>query len=349
MAMRTHNIDRHKRNKDWQRTLHRIQPYRTARALWLTLASSLLLTCVMFLGAIDPHSHSLDSTFHPTYALITTSIAFLLYYTFNFWIIRIGLDTYRSRFFAAIGSLSIAAVYALIVFALERQIYSGLTSYNLYITLVFYLISVLLASVTKYQQTIVENEHLQAENMLIRYETLEHQVGPHFLFNSLNTLDGLIGTNDATAHTYLHHLASIFRYTIQQQKEVTLEEELNFTHAYIYLMQLRHGNNLVVHENIAPSALPLRMPPISLQLLIENAIKHNIISTRHPLTISIQSTDDSHALRVINPLQPKTDIEPSTGIGLVNLAQRYELQYHQAIRIQQDQSTFTVELPLIAN
>lgn len=193
----------------------------------------------------------------------------------------------------------------------------------------------------------IENEHLRAENLLIRYQSLENQVNPHFLFNSLNTLDGLIGLEDEKAHQYLHQLAVSYRYIMRQAKHVTLREELEFAQSYIDMMGIRYGDNLKGVQQIAPQCLDKLVVPISLQLLIENAIKHNVISNHHPLTIHLATSGDN-ALVVSNSLQPKNDQVQSEGIGLDNLNQRYMLLFEREITIRQTASEFAVEIPLIA-
>lgn len=353
--MANYNVNEHKQVKDWMRTLHRIEPYSTARALWLAVVTTVALTVVMQLGAFSPEDHKLEPNFHLVYLALVNMGAFTVLYTFNFWVIRLGLPNMKSRTLRALGSTAIAAAVALISYALENLIY-GASGYNLIITMIYYITSalicymlaLLLSNVTQHQQTVVENEHLQAENLLIRYETLERQIGPHFLFNSLNTLDGLIGSDDTSAHHYLQQLAAMFRYTLQKEKVVTLKEELEFSNAYLYMMTIRYGDNLKVTESIAADLLAAKTLPISLQLLIENAIKHNVISSRHPLTITIATTLHG-TLRVSNPIQPKTDTETSTGIGLVNLTQRYSLIFHKELNITQTEKEFVVEMPLITD
>ena len=347
--------------REWISTIHSIQLYRNTRALWLALASALILSVVMVLGAYSPVTHTLDPTFHIPFILLANILLFVPLYLYNFWLIRCGLKSSALMVSCLAGSLAIAALFTLLSFFTETIIYgTGNTSNTFAITLianaasalVSSLISLLLNNVTRQQQLILENEHLQSENILTRYQTLQQQISPHFLFNSLNTLDGLIGTDDNNAHNYLQQLAATFRYSMQDTKEVTLEQELAFTHSYIYMMQIRHGNNLYIDENISPQYLPLHMPPISLQLLVENAIKHNVISQRHPLTVTIHTIEPTPQsphplLRVTNPLQPKTDSESGNTIGLSNLSLRYELLYHTSIAITQTDTHFTVDIPLI--
>ncbi|MBQ9864127.1 MAG: histidine kinase [Bacteroidales bacterium] len=359
--MRYHTYIKPRPLREWISTIHSIQLYRTPRALWLALASALILTIVMVLGAVSPSTHTLEPNFHVPFVLLANALLFIPLYLYNFWLIRCGLRSSGLIASCLAGSLAIAALFTLLSFQTETIIYGAGNLSNPFTinlianaasALVSSLITLLLNNVTRQQQLVLENEHLQSENILTRYQTLQQQISPHFLFNSLNTLDGLIGTDDNNAHNYLQQLAATFRYTMQDAKEVTLEQELSFTHSYIYMMQIRHGGNLHVDEFVSPEFLPLHLPPISLQLLVENAIKHNVISQRHPLTVTILTVAPSPQspyplLRVTNPLQPKTDSESGGGMGLGNLSLRYELLYHVPIAISQSDSQFTVDIPLI--
>ena len=337
------------------RAIQRLRPYRTSRSLLLAFASAVIMSGVMIQGGFDPKSNVLQADFHVAFVCVANLIIFTLVYVYNFWLLRCGRKDYRLVIEGLFGSMAIAALFTMLSFWVESAIYGeGHTTnsftlnliINMTASLIAFLISILLHDVTIQQQLVVENEHLQTENTRIRYETLERQVAPHFLFNSLNTLDGLIGFNDENAHTYLHRLADIFRYSMQEQNMVTLSDELEFTHSYVYLMQIRHGDGLIVNEHIDSSLLDSQMPHISLQLLVENAIKHNVVTSRRPLTINIETTDNG-MLRVSNIKQPKTDREESTGIGLTNLMRRYQLLFNRDINILDEEHTFIVELPLI--
>lgn len=347
--------------KEWMTAIHLTKPYRTARALLIAVVSALILTTVMILGAISPTTHRLEPDFHVAFILVANIALFTPLCLFNFWLIRRGLKLSTIVPAGLVGSMAIATLFTLPSFWAETLIYGqGHTSNTFSITLIAnaasalisFLVAQLLNDVTRQQQLVLENEQLRSENILTRYQTLQQQVSPHFLFNSLNTLDGLIGTDDDKAHNYLRYLAATFRYSMQDTREVTLGQELDFTHSYIYMMQIRHGQNLLIEEQVDPSYRSLHMPPISLQLLVENAIKHNIVSGRHPLKITIAtlpSTPKSArpVLRVSNVLQPKSDSETPGGVGLSNLSLRYQLLYHADIEISRTDTHFTVDLPLI--
>ncbi len=309
----------------------------------------------MLFGALQPGKHTIEPNFHFGFTLAVNVVTFLLLYLYNFWIIRCGLGGWKLVATGLLGSLCISTLMAVAQWHIETAIF-GDTSHSLTLTIiqgfviavVAYLVSHLLYDVTMHQQTIVENEHLQAENMRIRYETLQQQVSPHFLFNSLNTLDGLIGVDNDSAHLYLHSLSDMFRYSLGHHESVTLAEELEFTHNYIDMMQIRFGRKaIVVDEDIAPSMLDFRLPAISLQLLVENAVKHNVVTQRTPLRITIKGVDGQIPMLVVsNAKQPKEGQDEGAGIGLANLSGRYNLLYHRDINIYDTTTDFIVELPL---
>lgn len=209
--------------------------------------------------------------------------------------------------------------------------------------------------VTKLLQTLyernnirVENEALRAENITTHYEALKSQLDPHFMFNSLNTLQSLIGTDANKAQDYVQELSQVLRATLQNKEVVTLEHELQGVHAYCNLMQIRYGENLKFDFQIAPKYDSYQVLPLSIQGLVENAIKHNVISAKQPLKVSFV-TDDAGCLKVSNPIQPKIMEESGNGIGLANLAERYRLKWNAEVKIIDDGKFFEVTLPLISS
>lgn len=200
--------------------------------------------------------------------------------------------------------------------------------------------------IVKQQRIVVENEALRTESLRHQYESLKSQLNPHMLFNSLNTLQSLIRESPPKALDYTQELSQVLRYTLRDndRQSVTLAEEMQFAQAYIYLMKMRYEENLVFHIAIDERMNGLLLPPMSVQLLIENAIKHNEISNRNPLTITIRT--EQEALLVCNPIQPKRVAPAGPGIGLDNLAKRYRLLWQDEIGITADKGTFCVRLPL---
>ena len=198
------------------------------------------------------------------------------------------------------------------------------------------------------QETLLENERLIAENIRNRYDALKNQIDPHFLFNSLNTLNGLIGFDNNRAHKYVEKLSSVFRYTIQNKEITTLQDEIDFANSYAYLIKIRYGDNFRIETEIAEKLLSYNIMPISVQLLIENAIKHNVISAKYPLTVRIYTTN-ADTLVVENEIRAKEFAPTSLGTGLANLCERYHLLFHKEVVISKVDNVFRVEIPIIKN
>ena len=198
---------------------------------------------------------------------------------------------------------------------------------------------------SKQQQTALENRTLIAENLRTRYEALKNQVDPHFLFNSLNTLNALIKIDAGKAQQYVQQLSLVFRYTLQNEEVISLEEELRFTQAYCHLMQIRYGDSLRFEYCIDPRFNRYSIIPLSLQVLVENAIKHNVVTSQQPLIIRL-FTGDNGTVSVSNPIQLKKETEPGEGVGLVNLSERYRLMWQKGIVITQNDGVFCVEITL---
>ena len=201
--------------------------------------------------------------------------------------------------------------------------------------------------IRKSQQVSVENEQLRSENLVNQFEALKNQLNPHMLFNSLNTLRSLIRETPDKAQDYLQELSRVLRYTLQGNEcmSVTLREEMEFVNAYNFLLKMRYEENLEFDIRIEEEAETLQLPPMSVQLLIENAVKHNEISNRHPLVIRVCTTGKQ--LTVSNPIQRKKTASGGLQIGLANLAKRYSLLFKEEIEVREDNNTFIVTIPLI--
>lgn len=196
------------------------------------------------------------------------------------------------------------------------------------------------------QNSRLENEFLKQENLKASLATLKQQISPHFLFNSLNTISSL--TKDVHAKEYIVKLSDVYRYVLlfQEQNEVLVKNELDFIHSYLYVMESRFENALNVSILVSSENRNRKIIPLALQLLVENAIKHNIVSSSKPLTIKIY--DDEEGLTVENNFQIKNIFEASSGFGLNNLAQRYRLSSGQNIKVEQSKSCFKVTIPFLS-
>ena len=195
----------------------------------------------------------------------------------------------------------------------------------------------------------VENESLRAENLTSRYEALKTQMDPHFLFNSLNTLKSLIDIDTDKAEDFVHQLSTVLRYTLKNEEVVTLAKELDCVRSYCQMMKIRYGDNLVFDSRIDHEKYDYYLVlPLSIQGLIENAIKHNVISSKQPLTVHLATNDDNQLI-ISNKIQPKIGKEEGSGIGLANLVERYRIKWNENVEIFDDGTNFTVTLPLKQN
>jgi len=189
---------------------------------------------------------------------------------------------------------------------------------------------------------------LQEERMMFEYEHLKSQVNPHFLFNSLNTLASLIEEDSNIAIDYTVQLSDLYRniLTFRDKDLVPLGEEIEILKSYIYIQQSRFGNALQVNIDIPERLLAeKKIVPLSLQLLVENAIKHNVVSQTTPLIVNITANEDDVSVR--NTLLPKYKKEKSSGLGLVNIYKRYRLLTKRKLTYGPDNNEYVVKLPLL--
>ncbi len=201
--------------------------------------------------------------------------------------------------------------------------------------------------VNRWRVSLAELESFKKENLAFEFGMLKTQINPHFLFNSLNTLSGLVHTNADTASEFIRQLSRLYRNLLKEKENIhALEKELELLNSYTYLVGLRFSNNLHIKLNIKDEHKGLNIAPLSLQMLIENAIKHNIISVKKPLYIEINSIENNR-IEVVNNFQPKIEKEESTEIGLKNIQKRYEYLTDRTVEIQSDEKEFRVIIPLI--
>lgn len=198
-----------------------------------------------------------------------------------------------------------------------------------------------------YRETAVSAEILKRKTLESHFETLKSQVAPHFLFNSLNTLIALIDENPKTAKDFVQHLANYYRYSMQvnARETVDLETELNLVRNYIFLLTSRFGDNLKVEFPQESANFSKHVVPLAIQLLIENSVKHNIISSSKPLKVSIILEDKYLIVR--NNLQKKDASEISNRLGLDNIRNRYAIVCNLPIEVVETDAYFQVKLPLL--
>ncbi|WP_266367870.1 sensor histidine kinase [Tellurirhabdus rosea] len=214
--------------------------------------------------------------------------------------------------------------------------------------LLFCLVQTWFHTLSRWNQHSIDNARLRKIALQSQLEVLKTQVNPHFLFNSLNSLSSLISEDPGRAERFVDELSKVYRYLLQTNEGelTTLATELRFIQSYFYLLQTRHGASLNLTVDIDPGWLDYRLPPLTLQLLVENAVKHNVITQRQPLYITI-GTSPENRLMVRNTRRPKSVRMASTRVGLSNLAAKYRLQNQPEPEVIEGEQYFDVLVPLI--
>jgi two-component system, LytTR family, sensor kinase len=200
----------------------------------------------------------------------------------------------------------------------------------------------------KWKETIALAEKLKKESIQSQLEALKNQINPHFLFNSLNTLASIIPEDPKMAIDFVYKLSNVYRNILDLKDKPmdTLAQELDYVDNYKYLLQARFGSNINFEIDVHDACLGCYMVPLSIQMLVENAIKHNVISGKKPLHILIRN-EGQYSIVIKNNKQLKDQQSEGTGTGLKNINDRYSLTFGKNISIDDNNAYFTVKLPLI--
>ncbi len=318
-----------------------------------------------------------DATLSNGLAAYWPKLRMSLIYAFCYWLlIRWAFIYYRKRFPShketrkrlVYEALTIVLIFVLVNFVCHRIDYYLMclesTEYMLagrtvsefdYHVASFTIIALVVAIYEsiffydRWKKSIVLTESLRRQNIQSQLEGLKNQVNPHFLFNSLNTLSYLIPEDSDKAVNFVQKLSKVYRYIleIKDRKLITLKEELEFLNSYAFLLNERFGDNLNIHLNIPDIVHELSIVPLSLQILFENAIKHNVISSDRPLQIDV-FVDNSHSKLIVrNNLQKKNLNKVTTKIGLENVKNRYAYFSDELVDVIVTKEYFMVSLPLI--
>ncbi|WP_316811622.1 sensor histidine kinase [Pedobacter heparinus] len=228
-------------------------------------------------------------------------------------------------------------------------------SYDLYFgSFMFYLLILAYSGIVFYYKNWKESqlnaERLMRENIQAKYDVLKSQIDPHFFFNSLSVLTNLVYKSADLSAEYITQLAKSYRYILDKKFEnlVSIRTELEFLASYSFLIRIRHQTSIVFDIEIDAQVMNSGMvPPATLQMLVENAVKHNRFSANDPLHININSEGDS--LIVSNDLRKRTGLQHSIGVGLDNISKRYELTSDKRIEITETGDKFIVKVPIISN
>ncbi len=227
--------------------------------------------------------------------------------------------------------------------------FPGMLEYNLFALPFSFLILVFVNAegiIAEWKRSILKNEMLEKENAKARLSALQAQISPHFLFNNFNVLNALIEDNPKLAQQYLDALSDIYRYVLNYKNEelVRLADEIEFIKKYLFLLQIRFDEKLMCEIDIEGFG-QYKIPPATLQILVENAVKHNEISSRCPLSIGIRISSDKK-LEVRNNYQPKNGSIESTEVGLKNIADRIKYFTDENVEIMKNEKEFIVQVPL---
>ena len=218
---------------------------------------------------------------------------------------------------------------------------------SLFFIIIAYITEVFLGIIERQYDLEIQNERLLRNQDLARYQALVNQINPHFLFNSLNVLSLLVYKDPRIAERFIEELSKIYRYILELNDAyvIPLKKELDFIESYIYLQKLRYEENLHFESKIEAEALNKMLPPLTLELLVENAIKHNVIAPDNPLYIELSIVDDE--LVVTNNLQPRMDNhKTSLSIGIKNLKAKYEMLESKPPQFYAQNGTYIAKIPL---
>jgi two-component system, LytTR family, sensor kinase len=242
-------------------------------------------------------------------------------------------------------------VYNTFVCSLPIEKQESITSlsiiFGVLITLLIIAIQAGVSFFLQWKQSIVDIEKHKKDALQAQYLSLKSQVNPHFLFNNLSVLSSLVYKNQDQAVDFINQLSKVYRYVLDQHsKEITeVKEELEFIESYIFLLKIRFGESLIFINKTDERCKNKLIPPMALQLLIENAIKHNIIRSDAPLKIELLSEDNY--LVVKNNFQFRKPEEAESGTGLPNIISRYQYFTNEQVIIENDNKFFTVKIPLL--
>lgn len=260
--------------------------------------------------------------------------------------------------FASSFVVSVAVIFLLRIF--EEVVIGGKTfsefieaerAGNYVVAIVVTFIITLLAHAIyfyrSYQENRIKQHKIIAGTASAKFESLKNQIDPHFLFNSLNVLSSLIEENPESAQKFTSSLSKIYRYVLEQRDKelVSVEEELAFAKTYMNLLKMRFENSIFYELPEKVNNPEAKVVPLSLQLLLENTVKHNVVSEKKPLHIRI--FERNNCLVVQNDLQKKEVLKDRQGVGLNNIISRYAILSDRKVRITQSEKEFTVELPLL--
>ncbi|WP_179006187.1 histidine kinase [Winogradskyella forsetii] len=301
----------------------------------------------------------IDFGFYQLYAFVLgySNMAFFYYMEKRNW--KTG-DTIKRVIIGIIGATTITLIglfllrvfTAIVIYDIEfERFIAGESwrgySFGLWITLSIITVFHIIYFYNRYQKNKIKEQKVIAGTASAKFDALKNQLDPHFLFNSLNVLTSLIEENPENAQKFTTSLSKVYRYVLEQKSKelVTVDEELNFARTYMLLLKMRFEDSIIFEIPDKASNPESKVVPLSLQLLLENAVKHNMVTTSKPLHVKIY--EDGDYLVVMNNLQPKQIVKKSSGVGLENIKQRYQLLSNRKVHINQREKDFAVAIPML--
>jgi two-component system, LytTR family, sensor kinase len=317
-----------------------------------------LLLKVFKIGNDHPHPEIFDY-------LITILITFLI------WEGNLRIDCYLEKLFpwkhnapkraliqliiviifSALGIYLSMLVFDKFVCALPSNTRDGFMTISVVLGV---LISIMIVAIqisaqffANWKQSLLEIEKYKNESLQAQLQNLKSQINPHFLFNNMSVLSSLVYKDQDKAVEFINQLSKVYRYLLDSKDSelVTLDEEMAFIKSYIYLLKIRFDSNIQFTITVGNDTLNKLIPPMSIQILVENTIKHNEVSSEQPLSVIIHANADE--LSVSNNLQLRTNREESLKTGLKNIKERYKYFTEKSVEIIDDAGAFTVKLPLL--
>lgn len=327
----------------------------------VTFGFGFYLIVRVFRFAFLNESIALDvSFFNEVWKFAIMGVGFILLHQYNLGLIKKSLsDNQSGKMQILFISIANGFVFVPVVFLMRfivshKAVYVFYQAENTAKYLIVFVVA-FLATYTYYSlyaQQLVQKQKIKEQTFLAgsasaKFDALKNQLDPHFLFNSLNVLTGLIDENPEKAQAFTTALSKVYRYVLEQKNKelVSLDEELDFARTYINLLKMRFEDSILAEIPTRSSQPEFKIVPLSLQLLLENAVKHNLLSPQQPLKIRVYEQDG--LLVVENSLNIKESIGGKTGFGLDNIKQRYALLSSKKMSIENSENQFIIKLPLL--
>lgn len=327
------------------------------------ISNKIIWLSSFFLGVLTSVPKIAEHHFNPYEALVDSTVTFL-FAVFIWYYNILTLPAFSSKDIAngfSIVRLVKSLFFGIMVMFILACIQQFLLTHlhfgpvmlmfevrGILVNITFYMFIHLLYQSYHNQQVGIELERTKADNLGSQYELLRQQVNPHFLFNSLNTLKYMAESGDSHTVDFILKLSNFYRFTLDSRKMdlIQLSEELEILNTYMFLLKARFEDGIDLSVTIDPAHYQSLLPPFTLQLLVENCIKHNIVSLDRPLHIRLYSEDEF--ILIENQVQLKITPESSTGMGLENINQRYIHLLNRKIEILATETLFTIKLPVIS-